>query len=656
MLNADALSQLNQLKQNIEDAKDIGEGIVRGTNNRYGFVKLDDGRDVFLAPDEMQRVLPGDRVQVLVTENDKKQSSAKLEKLISTDFTEFLGKYLEKGKGHFVVADHPQLSRWLFIPPGGRKQFKEGDYVACKITRHPFKDGKTYTKIVKKIGRDEDIGIEKEYIISQYKLDVDWPKDALEQVETITASDEPTATPDIKDFSDLSFVTIDSENTLDMDDALYAEANDEGWILHTAIADPSVFIPETSPLNQAAKHKGSSVYFPGSTLPMFPKALSQNKLSLLPNEERQTLICKIHIAKDGEISNFEFFRGKMKSHHKLSYESVANFLSLEPGTEQKTLPDAITPMITLLSEICAARQNFRKQHSILQDNSADYFLKLNDSQKIESIEKRNTTIAHKIVEEAMLCTNSCAGTFLNEHGRNSAGQNSALFSIHAGFRPERLKEIKILLQKDKPEIDASDLETFGGYKSLIKQLQEDEADTSSLIATLKRLLKAGEISHDAKPHVGLGFEHYAMITSPIRRYQDLHNQRLIKSILLKEKTEHQQEKNLVSDLQQKIINNRQASRQLEKWLLCQFMSDKVGEEFEAKIKAVSSQGVVIQLTENGVESFVSMRNSKDSPTKYDSLRMTLTVKDTVYRLEQIITVQLKKVDLGQKGMEFIVVI
>lgn len=655
MLNSDALSQLNQLKQNIEDAKDIGEGIVRGTNNRYGFVKLEDGRDVFLSPDEMQRVLPGDRVRVLVTENDKKQISAKLEKLISTDFTEFLGKYLEKGKGHFVVADHPQLSRWLFIPPGGRKQFKEGDYVSCKITRHPFTDGKTYTKIVKKIGRDEDIGIEREYVINQYKLDVDWTKEALEQVEAITASDEPTSTADIKDFSELPFITIDSENTLDMDDALYAEANDEGWTLYTAIADPSVFIPEASPLNLAAQHRGSSVYFPGMTLPMFPKALSQNKLSLLPGEERQALICKINIGKDGKINHFEFLSGKMKSHHKLSYESVANFLSSDSDTEQENLPDSITPMISLLSEICTARQNFRKQHSILQDNSADYFLKLNASQKVESVEKRNTSVAHKIVEEAMLSTNFCAGAFLNEHGQDSTGKNAALFSIHAGFRPERLKEIKILLQKDKPEISAKDLETFDGYRNLIKQLQEDEADNSGLIATLKRLLKAGEISHEAKPHVGLGFEHYAMITSPIRRYQDLHNQRLIKSTLLKEETEHQRENDLASNLQQTIINNRQASRQLEKWLLCQFMADKIGEDFEARIKAVSSQGVVIQLTENGVESFVSMRNSKELPTKYDSLRMTLTVKDTVYRLEQIITVQLKKVDLGQKGMEFTVV-
>ncbi|GAB1268513.1 exoribonuclease II [Aurantivibrio infirmus] len=648
MLNADALSQLNQLKKNIEDAKDIGEGIVRGTNNRYGFVKLDDGRDVFLAPDEMQRVLPGDRVQVLVTENDKKQSSAKLEKLISSELTDFLGKYLEKGKNHFVVADHPQLSRWLFIPPGGRKQYKDGDYVSCKITRHPFKDGKTYTKIIKKIGRDEDIGIEREYIINQHKLNIDWSADALAQVEEIVASPKPSPTPDSQDLRNKTFVTIDSEMTLDMDDALFAEESSEGWNLYTAIADPSAFIPAASPLNNAAKEKASSIYFPGLTLPMFPKELSQSVFSLLPGEERQTLVCKMAVSRDGEIQNFEFLSGTIKSHFKLSYRQVANYL--DPGSESSadSLPDSIHARIDLLAAIASARQSFRHQHGILQDQHNDYHLKLNSSQKIESIERRTPTAAHKMVEEAMLATNYCAGTFLNQNG----SQGSALYSSHAGFRPERLNEIKILLQKDKPEMNVGELETLEGYQNLLKQLQTEDADNTALIATLKRLLKAGEISSEAKPHFGLGFKHYAMITSPIRRYQDLHNQRLIKSILLKEVESKQQEQSLASDLQKNIINIRQASRQLEKWLLCQFMADKIDQEFEAKIISVSSQGIVIRLIESGVESFISMRNTKETPTKYDSLRMTLLVKDITYQLERVLKVTLKKVDLEQKVMEF----
>ena len=116
MLNADALSQLRQLKTNIEENKVVFPGTVKATNGRFGFVALDEGRDVFLPPEEMQKVLPGDRVKITEEEGDKGKTQGMIDELLDTSLDTFVGRYLVKGKGHFVVPETPGINRWIFIP------------------------------------------------------------------------------------------------------------------------------------------------------------------------------------------------------------------------------------------------------------------------------------------------------------------------------------------------------------------------------------------------------------------------------------------------------------------------------------------------------------------------------------------------------------
>ncbi|MEX1032901.1 MAG: VacB/RNase II family 3'-5' exoribonuclease [Cellvibrionaceae bacterium] len=649
MLNPDALQQLSQLKKSIEESKDIAEGVVRGTQNRFGFVALDDGREAFLPPEEMQRVLPGDRVKVSLTENDKKKHEAKLEKLIASDLKEFVGRYVEKGKNHFVCADHPQLSRWFFVPPSQRKNFKSGDFASGRIVRHPFGDGKAQIKITAKIGKADDIGIERQYMIHKHKLATDWNDAALQQAKAISKEAVDHDVDEREDLRDLHFVTIDAESTQDMDDALYAEVSENGWTLYAAIADPAAGVDPGTPLDIAARERASSVYFPGLSLPMFPVELSQGKFSLFPEVERPALVCKQHISPVGEIVDFSFSNALIRSRHKLSYQQVADFLEKD---NTSAIPEGTAELLRHLHAIAKARNGYRSEHHVVLDDKADYVFRLNKQQKIESIELRQTTLAHQVVEEAMLATNCSAGAFLAAIGSQGDEAGGGLFSSHAGFRLERLQEIEQLLKKDKPELDNAGLAELENYRRLIRALQQDTAD-SLLLATLKRRLQPARISTEPGPHFGLGFAHYATVTSPIRRYQDLHNQRIIKRQLAQE----QQQKgldgqtSLANELQSRIANNRQACRQLEHWLLCEFMAKQVGREFDAKVVSVGSQGILVKLLETSAESFITLRNGNSRP-KYDSLRMTLTDDNRHFHLEQELRVKLNKVDLPAKQMHF----
>ncbi len=663
MLNSDALSALNQLKKSIEDNKDYGEGIVRGTNSRFGFVNLDDGREVFLNPDEMQQVLPGDKVKVLVTENDRKKFDAKLEKLISSSLKEFVGRYVVKGKNHFVEADHPQLSRWLFVPPKERKKYQNGDFVNCKVSRHPFGDGKAQVKILQLIGKPDDAGIERSMVIGKFQLPLDFSDQSKSQVAEVLEQSLDSITKDYIDLRDKHFVTIDAATTKDMDDAIYIEENafdtdKTSWTLFVAIADPSAYLAKGSALDLEAGQRGSSAYLLGGTLSMFPTELSHDVFSLIPEQDRPALVCKIQITSEGEIASSEFFSAIIQSKHKLNYNQVSDELtnstdSNRDRSNEEKLDANVVELLQTLHKVAELRCTYRSQHCIVQQDNVDYMYKLDKQGHIESTSTRTPTIAHKIVEEAMLATNCCAGQLLAEKllvGKSLAESSTTpLFTTHTGFKPERINEIEQLLKKDFPDVTYNNLSELEGYIGLIKSLSDTDTG-SSIIPTLRRLLRPAELTSEPNPHFGLGFQYYAMVTSPIRRYQDLVNHRSIKSIISNEAENKTTALHNIDPkkLQESIGNIRQASRQLDQWLLCEFLSHHIDSKFTAKVAAVSNQGLAVRLIENGAESFIQMKNTKEKPAKYDSIRMTLTYDGNTYRIDQEIPVKLSKVDLENR--------
>jgi len=142
MLSQDTLSQLQGLKSQMEAKKEHAEAVVKGTQSRYGFAVLDDGREIFIPPQEMLKAFPEDRVRVCIRPTKDNKTIADIEKLVSSPLAAFTGRCVRKGNAVFVEPDLPQLNRWLFIPPQARNGAKEGDFLRCAILRHPIRDGK----------------------------------------------------------------------------------------------------------------------------------------------------------------------------------------------------------------------------------------------------------------------------------------------------------------------------------------------------------------------------------------------------------------------------------------------------------------------------------------------------------------------------------
>jgi len=654
MLNKDALQQLSQLKSSIQSSKDIAQGVVRSTTKRFGFLALQDGRDAFIDPDQMMRVLPDDVVEAEIITNSKGQYEAKLTKLITPGLKEFVGRYVNKGNNDFVEPDVANFTRWLFIPPQERKGLSVGDLIHCEITRHPFNnDGKAQVHILKRLGTTNDAGIEARYTLAKFQIPSEWTPAALNQASSINWS-ALTFDQGELDLTHLPFVTIDSENTRDMDDAIYIQANEQGWELITAIADPTKHIDMDSPLELATRERASTLYLLGQTVTMLPVDLSHDTYSLVPDQKRPALICRMQITPSGDIAHYEFAEGQIRSHAKLSYQSVYEELSgVKTLSDNKvSVSDATKTMLYCLQDFAQARAKYRQEHALVMEERADYFYILNDQKKIDHVEKRERNIAHRMIEEAMLVTNICAGELFLQH------PGYGIFSSHIGFRPERIADAVALLQEDRPDLAIGDITQLSDFQQLFKTLRlntDQHPANGTLHSLLQRMLQAGALTFEPRAHFGLGFKAYAMITSPIRRYNDFYNHLAIKRILRGAPclTAQNEKKTTLTDTLQNQINfGRQACRYAESWLGCQFLLQHIGSVHPGTIALVNSNGIGVKLEDLGFDGYALLApKDGDIKAQFDARRLSLTIAEKTYRLDQKVYVMIKAVDVEKRKID-----
>ena len=637
MLDKGSLSQLKQLKKDIEDSKEYAVGIVKGTQRKFGFVVLDDGREIFINPDEMQKVFPGDKVKILITtKQEKKDSKAKISgsliKLIDSPLKEFTGRYIVKGKGHFVEPDVPNLNRWIFIPPQSRKDAKPNDFIRCEIKRHPYSQAKPQAKITEVIGAADQTGIESEYVVSKFQLEPAWPTNWKESLLEINTDDR-------KDLTALPFVTIDAASTMDMDDALFVQNTEQGWQLQVAIADPSALIAVDSELDRLARQRATSTYMPGRAVSMLPEELANNLCSLTPDTIRPALVCQIEIDKQGQTTSYNMIEAMISSKAKLSYHDVSTFLD-QNGSDD-SLADCNNNKATLLTlkALSAALLNHRQQYNLVIPNRQEYRLALNPQRKIDHIEPIKKTSAHQLIEQCMITANCCAADMLDDQG---------LFISHPGFRHERLADVKKLAEEQLSLSDI-DFSTPEGYQQLMKSIDDDKLEFP-LRSVLSRLLERSRLSTEVLPHYGMGLEKYTTFTSPIRKYSDLTVHRLLKSKIKQSKTAVVKAEDLAI-IQQGQDNSRQARYQMEQWLKCQFMQSFIGKTFIGTISQINSNGFSVRLDELLIEGFVETRLLEDKYS-FDPMRLRLTSKSQTIELNQAIEVTVKEVDNNARSIRY----
>ncbi len=624
MLDKDALAQLRQLKQQIHDATERAEATLKGTQGRFGFAVLDDGREIFVPPDQMQRAFPGDRVRVIIQTPDEGKPYAELEALLQSPLTTVTGRYRVRGQGHFVEPDPPQPQRWIFLGPRGRGDARPGDYVHCRIQRHPFQDGRAQARVEQVLGPEGRPGLEVDYALLRHDIREPEPCAAASLAEPDTGQ--------YRDLSDTAFVTIDGADTRDMDDALAVTAEAGGWRLRVAIADATAWVQPGSDLERRARTLGTTLYLPGRNLGMLPAAVAETHCALEAGQLRPAMICELHVDSNGQCGAPELYPAMVRPIQRLTYTGASELLSAGEHSADSPLPE--------LARLADALHGWRSEHSPVMPEQIDYELLTGTDGQISSIRRQDKTAAHRIVEECMLAVNRSVASWY--------GDAPGLFVTHPGFRPERLADVRRLCAQELPGFDA-DVATLPGYIALMRAVADYQGEYP-LRAILSRWLQRARLSRSPAPHFGLGLERYATFTSPIRKFSDFLLHRLVKGRLAGHAVSAPTEEELDA-LQANWERGRRARYMAEQWLKCNFLSQQPRQPLAGRVCRIHSSGFGVRLHETGIEGNIETRNL---PGKYrfDPLLLELRGPERQFRLEQEVQVEVADIDSKLRSVSF----
>jgi exoribonuclease-2 len=643
---------LSQLKEKIQQDIPKRQGIVKATDKGYGFLETDKGKRFFIPPNEMKKVLHGDRINALIRESGDK-SSAEPNELKKSEIDVFVAR-LSIQQGKITIKPNNPLLKGFFKIQGGQKLteqgFKDGDWISVKLLKHALNEGKGFlVEVIEKIAEANDPFAYRLITVATHKL----PNKAPEFDHPWQIIDPELARHDL---TKLPFFTIDGINTQDMDDALYIETTENGWSLTVAISDPSAYVPEESEMDAEAKHRGFTLYLPNFNVPMLPRDLSDSLCSLKEGEKRATLCSKIEINHQGEIiGEAQFFAAWIKSHYRLNYCDVSNYLESESDNDDQLKTNdqwqpnrQLSEQLTILSDATLKRLAWRTANNVVFKSQPDYTLKLNNKGEVYEILCEPRRTANRLVEESMIAANICAGQFLTKH------KQQGVFNVHSGFATDRLNKAVELLAQYNIVTDVETLSTLDGYTNMRQQTAL--LHNCYLDHRLRKLLAYADTTNMPAAHFTMGVEGYATWTSPIRKYGDLLNHRLIKSVLLKT-----DDVTISDDIGAHLNNARKSQRLAERdvnnLLYSRYLKDQVQSKwrYKAEIFDIVKAGVRVRIQENGATFFIPCSLLCADPKEAKQINCdreqgkVIVAEQTEMQLGDIIDVMLNnvKVESGQ---------
>ncbi|TXR52097.1 VacB/RNase II family 3'-5' exoribonuclease [Reinekea thalattae] len=633
MLDAKSLAVLQSLKSDIKASKEVFTGTIKGTSKSFGFVVTDSGDEHFVAPDQMSKAFPGDVVTFSLVEQDGGKSKAELESLVRSEFVDFTGVFVIRGKAQGVEPFNDRFSGWLFVPPKQTGNAEHNSLVTAKVTRHPWESGKAQAEVTAILGHADNNRSWYSVALNEYQVPESFSEQELAAAEALLnkgfEAGACEASTEYQDLTTLPFVTIDAETTLDMDDALYAEKTADGWQLWVAIADAAYFIEPDSILDKAARLRLNTTYLPGLTLPMLPDELSNNAISLVAGKPRQAMVFKLTVDQNGAVNAFDVQQANIINHAKLSYQQLSGFLDQQLPLSDNADIAALAPQLQTLAEATAALASWRQQHATPPIDRPDYRIRVDADFNVTHIDIEHRSSARALVEEAMVATNHQVAVWLQ--------QDDALFMTHKGFKADRESELKGLLREYAPsvaELDASELENF---VTIINNAQQ-HADFP-LASLLQKRFDRSQWQKNAQPHFGLGLSCYTNATSPIRKYSDLSIHRLIKAKLAQKPVSSDEQ--LLESLNERGSVSRQVSRKVETRLRHQWLKKQTAEQYSAVVVHINANGLSVELNDCGTRGFVDLRKHKPK-FSYDPLRMLLKNEQQEYRLGMPVQVSISQ--------------
>ncbi|MCV6803377.1 ribonuclease R, partial [Achromobacter ruhlandii] len=656
---------------------DFVAGKVLGHRDGFGFLLRDDGGpDLFLSPREMLKVLHGDRVLVKPSGEYRGKPEGTIVEVIERRTNKLVGRFLHEHGLSIVVPEDQRIKHDILIPPSDTNGAQHGQVVSVEIMEQPTRHTQPLGRVAEVLGEIDDPGMEIEIAVRKFDVPVEFSEAARKQAARLPDVVRKGDLKDRVDLRDVPLITIDGEDARDFDDAVYCEAVElgtgqrkrPGWRLLVAIADVSHYVRPGDALDDDALERGTSVYFPRRVIPMLPESLSNGLCSLNPDVDRLVLVCDMVIpasgAKAGTVTAYQFYNAVMHSHARTTYTNIWAALQ-QPGGPAAHAMRAVMPQVQSLYELFHLLSQSRKKRGAIDFDTVETKIVCNELGRIEQIVPSVRNDAHKLIEECMLAANTCAADFMTR------SKHPGLYRIHEGPTPERLQSLREFLRTMGLSLGGGDTPTAKDYGDFLDSVR-GRPDYQLLQTMCLRSMQQAIYSPDNLGHFGLSYPGYSHFTSPIRRYPDLLTHRVIKALLAGQRyvpslddqpvvigrtqREHEhaiwEKLGLVLSASERRAD--EASRDVEAWLKCWFVKERVGEDFSGTVTGVASFGIFVTLDTLHVEGLVHVSELGGEYFQFNDALHELRGERTGmrYRLTDKVQVQVSRVDLEARRIEF----
>lgn len=672
--------EFKQLVQALNALEDSGE-LVRTRKNRYGlpekmnlirgkiemnkkgfgFLIPDDDKrdDVYIHSSDLNSAMNGDIVIVRLERGHSPQQRAEgvVIRIIERANTQIVGTFEAESGFGIVEADDKRILNEVFIPEGLTLGAVTGHKVIVEITKYPERGRSAQGAVVQILGHKNDPGIDILSIIYKHGIQIDFSDDVMEEVANIPDHVTEADMEGRRDLRHETIVTIDGEDAKDLDDAIRVKQLDNGnFLLGVYIADVSYYIREGMALDEEAFDRATSVYLVDRVIPMIPHRLSNGICSLNKGEDRLALGIEMEVDREGKVVAHEIFEAVIRSTERMTYTNVNKILA----EKDEAVREQFAPLVEqfeLMETLAAILRRKRQKRGAIDFDFKEPKIVVDEDGKVLDVTIRERSVGERLIEEFMLCANEAIAEHFHWldvpfiyriHEDPDEGKLERFFQF--------LATLGYVVKGTAQDIHPLELQKL---LNRVKGKQEELVISKLML----RSLKQAKYDPNSVGHFGLSTQFYTHFTAPIRRYPDLTVHRLIRKYLidgdLSPETLNQMKSAMPEIARHSSERERAAvdtEREVDDLKKAEYMSDKIGEQFEGIISSVTSFGLFVELP-NTIEGLVHVSYMLDDYYYYSEPNQALIGEMTgkVYRIGDVVKVKVTNVNVEERAIDFQIV-